>query len=181
MIENGSFLIFSEKLGPFIERHRFARVRNFNSCFPWSNYIIIGTSVKALKKKSFLEVVVLSSLMLCRSQNAEKKENPIFIDIYYMYIHVTTSITTMKIKVKCKLTNHLLTKYCLLFLSPQCHKVSIPASTQSRAINGPPAIGHRDGLLLAGRWWPDVVCFLGCDLFYFSENIRFGCLREPSR
>ena len=63
---------------------------------------------------SFLEVVVSSSLML----NAEKKENPIFIDIYYMYIHVTTSITTMKIKVKCKFTNHLLTKYCLLFYRP---------------------------------------------------------------
>ena len=94
MIENGSFRTFTEKLGPFIERHCFARVRNFNSCFPWSNYII-RTSVKALKKMSFLEVVVSSSLMLCRSKNAEKKENPIFIDIYYMYIHVTTSIATM--------------------------------------------------------------------------------------
>ena len=117
MIENGSFRIFSEKLGPFIERHCFARVRNFNSCFPRSNYLI-GTSVKALKKMSFLEVVVSSSHMLCRSKNAEKKENPIFIVIYYMYIHVTTSITTMKIKVKCKLTNHLLTKCCLLFNLP---------------------------------------------------------------
>ena len=84
MIENGSFRIFSEKFGPFIERHCFARVRNFNSCF--SNYII-GTSVKALKKKSFLEVVVSSSLMLCRSKNAEKKKNPNFTAIYYMYIH----------------------------------------------------------------------------------------------
>ena len=108
---------FAEKLGPFIERHCFARVCNFNSCFPWSNYII-GTSVKALKKMSFLEVVVSSSLMLCRSKKAEKKENPIFIDIYYMYIHVTTSITTMKITVKCRLTNHLLTKYCLLLNRP---------------------------------------------------------------
>ena len=107
---------FSE-LGPFIEHHCFNRVRNFNSCFPWSNYII-RTSVKAWKKMSFLEVVVSSSLMLCRSKNAEKKENPIFIDIYYMYIHVTTSLTTMKIKVKCKLTNHLPTKYCLLFNRP---------------------------------------------------------------
>ena len=91
---------------------------------------------------SFLEVVVSSPLMLCRLKNAEKKENPIFIDIYYMYIHVITSITTMKTKVKCKLTNHLLTKYCLLLNRPKCHKVSIPASTQRRAINGPPAIGH---------------------------------------
>ena len=46
---------------------------------------------------SFLEIVVSSSLMLCRSKNAEKKENPIFIDIYFMYIHVTTPIATMKI------------------------------------------------------------------------------------
>ena len=117
MIENRSFRIFSEKLGPFIERHCFARVRTFNSCFPWSNYII-RTSVKALRKMSFLEVVVSSSLMLCRSKNAEKKENPIFICIYCMYIHVTTSIGTMKITVKCWLTNHLLTKYCLLLNRP---------------------------------------------------------------
>ena len=35
---------------------------------------------------SFLEIVGSTSLMLCRLKNAEKKENPIFIDIYYMYI-----------------------------------------------------------------------------------------------
>ena len=65
---------------------------------------------------SFLEAVVSLSLMLCRSKNAKKKENPIFIDIYNMYIHVTTSITTVtKIKVKCKLTNHLILSP---FLSP---------------------------------------------------------------
>ena len=69
-----------------MERHCFARVRNFKSCFSRSNYII-GTSVKALKIMSFLEVVVSSSLMLCRSKNAEKKENPTFIDIYLIYIH----------------------------------------------------------------------------------------------
>ena len=34
---------------------------------------VIGTSVKALKKMSFLEVVASSSLMLCRSKNLEKK------------------------------------------------------------------------------------------------------------
>ena len=79
MIEKGSFRIFSEKLRPFKERHCFARVRSFNL----SNYII-GTSVKALKKMNFLEVLVSSSLMFCRSKNIEKKENPIFID-YYMY------------------------------------------------------------------------------------------------
>ena len=79
---------------------------------------IIRTSVKALKKMSFLEVVVSSSRMLCRSKNAEKKENPIFIDIYCMYIHVTTSIGAMKITVKCRLTNHLLAKYCLLLNRP---------------------------------------------------------------
>ena len=91
MIENGSFRIFSEKLGPFIERHCFARVRNFNSCFPYSIYII-RTSVKALKKMSFLEVVVSSSLMLCRSKNAEKKENPIFIDIYTLHVYTCNNI-----------------------------------------------------------------------------------------
>ena len=36
---------------------------------------VIGTSVKALKKMSSLEVVASSSLMLCRSKNAEKKRN----------------------------------------------------------------------------------------------------------
>ena len=137
MIENGSFRIFSEKL----ERHSIDRVRNFNLCFPRSNYII-GTSVKALKQMSFLDVVVSSSLMLCRSKKAEKKENPIFIDIYYMYIHVTTSITTMKIKVKCKLTNHLLTKYCLLFNRPNVIRSPFQLAHSVGAINGPPAIGH---------------------------------------
>ena len=34
---------------------------------------VIGTSVKALKKMSSLEVVASLSLMLCRSKNAEKK------------------------------------------------------------------------------------------------------------
>ena len=103
----------------------FGRARTFHrtSLFCQSSQLqlelyIIGTSVNALKKMSFLEVVVSSALMLCRSKNAEKKENPIFIDIYYMYIHVTTSITTMKITVKCRLTNNLLTKYCLLLNRP---------------------------------------------------------------
>ena len=32
---------------------------------------VIGTSVKALKKMSSLDVVASSSLMLCRSKNAE--------------------------------------------------------------------------------------------------------------
>ena len=32
---------------------------------------VIGTSAKAFKKVSSLEVVVSSSLMLCRSKNAE--------------------------------------------------------------------------------------------------------------
>ena len=32
---------------------------------------VIGTSAKALKKMSSLEVVASSSLMLCRSKNAE--------------------------------------------------------------------------------------------------------------
>ena len=107
---------FSDTFGKALTFHR-------TSLFCQSSQLqlvfsVIGTSVKALKKMSFFEVVVSSSLMLCRCKNAEKKENPIFIDIYYMYIHVTTSITTIKIKVKCELTNHLLTKYCFLFNRP---------------------------------------------------------------
>ena len=98
MIEIGSFWIFLEKLGCF---HRML--------FATSTCVfreVIGTSVKALKKMSSLEVVASSSLMLCRSKNAEKKIRAyIFIDIHY--IHVTALITTMKIKVKCKLTNHI--------------------------------------------------------------------------
>ena len=58
---------------------------------------VIGTSVTALKKMSSLEV------MLCRSKNAEKKRKSELTH----YIHVTTSITTMEIKVKCILTNHI--------------------------------------------------------------------------
>ena len=34
---------------------------------------VIGTSVRAFKKMSSLEVVALSSLLLCRSWNTEKK------------------------------------------------------------------------------------------------------------
>ena len=34
---------------------------------------VIGTSVKALKKMSSLEIVASSSFILCRSMNAEKK------------------------------------------------------------------------------------------------------------
>ena len=88
-----------------------------------------------------------------------------------------------KITVKCRLTNHLLTKYCLLFNRPNVIRSpfqlahSVGPSTAHHGM-----IGHWDGISLAGRWWPDVVCFLGCEiLFYFSENIRFGCLKEPSR
>ena len=113
MIENGSFRIFSGKARTFHRTSLFCQSSQLQLVFS-----VIGTSVKALKKMGFLEVVVSSSLMLCRCKNAKKKENLIFIDIYYMYIHVTTSTTTMKIKVKCKLKNHLLTKYCLLFNPP---------------------------------------------------------------
>ena len=81
---------------------------------------VIGTSVKALKKMSALEVVASSSLMHCRSQNAEKKIRAFNIHS----IHVTTWITTMKIKVKCKLTNHIYRQNIVSFLSPYCHKVS---------------------------------------------------------
>ena len=42
---------------------------------------VIGTSVKALKKMSSLEVVASSFLMLCRSKNAENLK----IDIHYIH------------------------------------------------------------------------------------------------
>ena len=63
MIEIGSFWIFSEKLGCF---HR-------TSLFCQSLHFQLVTSVKVLKKMSSLEAS--SSLMLCRSKNAEKKRN----------------------------------------------------------------------------------------------------------
>ena len=131
---------------------------------------------------SYLEVVVSSSLVLGRSKNAEKKENPIFIDIYYMYIHVTTSIATMKITVKCRLTNHLLTKYCLLLNRPNV----IRSPFQLAHSVQPSTALHRSAIEMAYRWQavggPTLCAFLGCEiLFYFSENIRFGCLKEPSR
>ena len=76
-------------------------------------FSVIGTSVKALKKMNFLEVMVSLSLMLCRCKIAEKKENRSLLTS-------TTCIymKQLKIKVKCKLTNHILTKYCLLFNRP---------------------------------------------------------------
>ena len=131
---------------------------------------------------SYLEVVVSSSLVLGRSKNAEKKENPIFIDIYYMYIHVTTSIATMKITVKCRLTNHLLTKYCLLLNRPNVIRSPFQLAHSVR----PSTALHRSDIEMAYPWQavggPTLCAFLGCEiLFYFSENIRFGCLKEPSR
>ena len=56
---------FSEKLGCF-HRTEFAT----STCVFRE---VIGTSVIALKKMSSLEVVASSSLILCRSKNAEKK------------------------------------------------------------------------------------------------------------
>ena len=102
MIEIGSFRIFSEKLGCFHRTSFATSTRVFRE--------VIKTAVKALKKMSSLEVVASSSLMLFRSKNAEKKRKSellihLYIDIHY--IHVPTSITTMKMKVKCKLTNHI--------------------------------------------------------------------------
>ena len=65
-------------------------------------FSVIGTSVKAFKKMNFLEVMVASSLMLCRCKIAEKKENRSLLTS-------TTCIymKQLKIKVKCKLTNHI--------------------------------------------------------------------------
>ena len=95
--------------------------------------------------------------MLGRSKNAEKKENPIFIDIYYMYIHVTTSIATMKITVKCRLTNHLLTKYCLLLNRPNVIRSpfqlahSVRPST-AHHIAGRPLVARRCVLFWAAKF-----------------------------
>ena len=63
MIENGSFRIFSEKLRCFVLPEFATSTHVFRE--------VIGTSAKALKKMSSLEVVASSSLMLCRSKNAE--------------------------------------------------------------------------------------------------------------
>ena len=63
MIENGSFRIFSEKLGCIVLPEFATSTHVFRE--------VIGTSAKALKKMSSLEVVASSSLMLCRSKNAE--------------------------------------------------------------------------------------------------------------
>ena len=44
---------------------------------------VIKTSVKALKKMSSLELVASTSLMLCRSKNAEKKrKSELLIHLY---------------------------------------------------------------------------------------------------
>ena len=142
----GVFGYFRKSSDTFIESHCFARVCNFNSCFPWSNQSIC----QSIKENELLEDVASSSLMLCRSKNAEKKIRSLLQSA--ISVHVLTSITTMKIKVKCKLTNHIYWRNIDSFLSPLCHEVSIPASTQRRAINGPPAIGHWDGISLADRW-----------------------------
>ena len=57
--------MFSEKLGCFHRTSLFYQSLNLQ--------LMYGTSAKALKKMSSLEVVASSSLMLCRSKNAEKK------------------------------------------------------------------------------------------------------------
>ena len=99
MIEIGVFLYFGKSSDAFINVIVLTEFATSTCVFRE----VIGTSVKALKKMSFLEVVASSSRMLCRSKNTEKKIRA--FDIHY--IHVTTSITTMKIKVKCELTNHI--------------------------------------------------------------------------
>ena len=50
---------------------------------------VIGTSVKALKKMSSLEVVASSSLILCRSKNAEKKRKS---DLYWHPLYTCNNI-----------------------------------------------------------------------------------------
>ena len=65
MIENGSFRIFLEKLGCFHRTSLFYQSLQLQ--------LMYGTSAKALKKMSSLEIVASSSLMLCRSKNAENK------------------------------------------------------------------------------------------------------------
>ena len=91
MIEMGVFGYFRKSLASFATSTRVFRE-------------VIKTPV------SSLEVVTSSSLMLCRSKNAEKKRKSellihLYIDIHY--INVPTSITIIKMKVECKLTNHI--------------------------------------------------------------------------
>ena len=73
MIENGSFRIFSEKLGCFRRTSLFYQSLQLQ--------LMYETLAKALKKMSSLEVVASSSLMLCRSMNAENKRES---DLLYM-------------------------------------------------------------------------------------------------
>ena len=152
MIENGSFWIFWEKLGYF---HR-TSVCNVNLCFPSSNQSIC----QSIKENELLWL--WPHRLLCfAGLRTQKRKSDLYCNPLYTFNNMITSITTMKIKFKCKLTNHIYWRNIVSFLSPLCHEVSIPASTQRRAINSPPTIGHCDGISLAGRWWPDVVCFLG--------------------
>ena len=87
MIENGSFLDIFGK----------ARMLSKNVIvlpeFATSTHVfceVNGTSAKALKKMSSLEVVASSPLILCRSKNVEnrKKIRPLLTSTIYM---VTTS------------------------------------------------------------------------------------------
>ena len=85
----GIFRIFSEKLGCFHRTSFFCLILQLHE--------VLRTFVKALKKMSSLEVVASSSLMLCRSKNAEKNIRAyIFIGIHYIHVK-KISITTMKI------------------------------------------------------------------------------------
>ena len=68
MIEKGSFHIFSEK-AQMLSKNVIVLPEFATSTRVFRE--VIGTSAKAFKKMSSLEVVASSSLMLCRSKNAE--------------------------------------------------------------------------------------------------------------
>ena len=108
-----------------------------------------------------------------------------------MYIHVTTSITTMKIKVKCKLRNHLLTKYCLFFNRPNV----IRSQFQLAHSVGPSRAHQRWAISMAYRWqtvggptlcsfWAAKFPFISIKTYYLGvkkirlvkqPNLGFGC------
>ena len=46
-----------------------------------------------------------------------------------------------------------------------------------RAIIGPPARRHLNGVSLTGRWWPNIECWLGS--FAVLQGIRASIAKKP--
>ena len=51
---------------------------------------------------------------------------------------------------------------------------SVPPSVRQRnAIIGPPAKRHLNGVSLAGRWWPNIECWLGSFVIYLLKTLFY--------